>query len=134
MERIAPDGRPFEGAKRWEIDAAGLASLSPFTLAGMMDALIHADPGSYRVTVYVVTNRTVTNTAAPMKSDIAKVLAVNGGAGLPEAFSQPRFGTDYHVTALIYEFSREAVGKPAEFSRPSHRSALSQLRLAKVLS
>jgi hypothetical protein len=134
MERIAPDGRRFDGTKGWAVDASGLASLSrPLTLAGMMDALLHADPGSYRVMVFVVTNRTVTNSAAPMKSDVARTLVSNGVADLPEGFAQAKFGPDYRVTVLIYEFSRTAVGKPAQFSRPSSRSAASQLRLAQIL-
>ena len=135
MERVGPDGRPVQGAKRWATEATGLASLSSsFTLASLIRSLVNADPGSYRVMIFVVTNRPVTNSTADMKADTAKVLVVNGASDLPEGFSQARFGPDYRVTALIYEFNRTAVGKPAEFSRPSTRTAADQLRLAKILN
>jgi len=134
MERIAPDGRPFGGEKRWVTEASGLASLSsPLSLSSMMNALFNADPGSYRVMVFVVTNKPVTSSAAAMSSDVAKVMVAEGAPGLPHKFAQARFGPDYRVTALIYEFSRTAAGKPAQFSRPSTRSAAQQLRLAKIL-
>jgi hypothetical protein len=134
MERIAPDGRPFQGQGRWATDASGLASFSgPLSLGGMLESLLHADPGSYRVMVFVVTNRPVTNSAAPMKSDLARTLAVKGASGVPHRFSEAKFALDYRVTALIYEFNRTSVGKPAEFSRPSSRSAAAQLRLANIL-
>jgi hypothetical protein len=134
MERIAPDGRPFTGPKRWTTEASGLASFSDgLSLASMMNALLHADPGSYRTLVFVVTNRPVTSTAAAMSSDVAKEMVVEGASSLPQGFDEARFGPDYRVTALIYEFSRTAVGKPAQFSRPSTRSAAQQLRLAGVM-
>lgn len=134
MERIAPDGRPFAGAKRWRLDASGLASFSGgLSLASLRDALVNADPGSYRTMVFVVTNRPVTSTGAAMKSDVAKELAAEGASDLPEGFGQARFTPQYRATALIYEFNRSAVGKPAEFSRPSAVSAGEQLRLAKIV-
>jgi hypothetical protein len=134
MERIAPDGRPFAGEKRWVTEASGLASLSgPVSLSSMMNALFHADPGYYRVMVFVVTNKPVTSSAAAMSSDVARVMVAEGAPGLPHKFAQARFGPEYRVTVLIYEFSRTAVGKPAQFSRPSTRSAAQQLRLAKIL-
>lgn len=131
MERVAPDGRPFAGPKRWTTEASGLASFSErLTLASMMEALLHADPGSYRTLVFAVTNKPVTSTAAAMSSDVAKEMVVEGASDLPQRFAEAKFGPDYRVTALIYEFSRTAVGKPAQFSRPSTRSAAQQLRLA----
>jgi hypothetical protein len=134
MERIAPDGRPFAGSKRWATEASALASLSgPLSLSSMINALLHADPGSYRTLVFVVTNKPVTSTAAAMSSDVAKELVVEGATDLPQAFAEARFRPDYRVTALIYEFSRTSVGKPAQFSRPSARPAAQQLRLAKIL-
>ncbi|HET6942843.1 MAG TPA: hypothetical protein VFH89_11840 [Sphingomicrobium sp.] len=134
MERIASDGKPYTDAKRWATEASGLASASEgLSLASMMNALFHADPGSYRVLVFVVTNRPVTSTAAAMSSDVAKEMVVEGPADLPQGFAEARFGPDYRVTVLIYEFNRTSVGKPAQFSRPSIRSAAEQLRLAKVL-
>lgn len=134
MERVATDGRPFQGQKRWAIEASGLASLADsLSLSSLIHSLINADPGSYRMMVFVVTNRPVTNSGTDMKSDTAKVMVVNGASDLPQGFSQVPFGPDYRATALIYEFSRTAIGKPAEFSRPSSRPAADQLRLAKIL-
>jgi hypothetical protein len=134
MERVASDGRPFQGQKRWATDASGLASMSgSLSLSSLIHSLVNADPGSYRMMVFVVTNRPVTNSGTDMKSDMAKVMVVNGASDLPQGFSQVPFDPDYRVTALIYEFSRTAVGKPAEFSRPSTRTAADQLRLTHIL-
>ena len=134
MERIDADGRPFAGAKRWQLNAPGLLSFSHgLSLASLRDALVNADPGSYRMMVFVVTNRPVTSTGTAMKSDVAKELVVEGATDLPEGFTQAPFTNQYRVTALIYEFNRGAVGKPAEFSRPSAVPAADQLRLSKIL-
>ena len=134
MERLAANGKPFAGAQRWETDAAALAPLSGlFSPATLIHALVNADPGSYRTMVFVVTNRPVTNSGAAMTQDTAKAMETAGASSLPGGFSKPVFTTDYRVTALIYEFKRNSVGKPAQFSTPSTRSGAEQLRLAGIL-
>ena len=133
MERLEPDGHPFAGAQRWDTKAGGLNKLANFSFASLMKSLVNADPGSYRVMVFVVTNRPVISSGPVMESEVATNLSANGASALPEDYSKAKFGTDYRATVLIYEFKRTSVGKPAKFSSPSIRTAAEQLQLANIM-
>lgn len=134
MERIRTDGSPQPGAGRWAVDAAPLISFSgPVTLSALAGALFNADPGTYRILVFVVTDRPVTVTGGGMQSDVARRMIIEGVDDLPEDFEQVPFGLGHRITVLVYQFSRTSVGKPAEFSSPSQVPARRQLQLAGLL-
>ena len=133
MERVQPDGHPFAGAQRWDTNAAGLNKLADFSLAGLVSSLVNADPGSYRVMVFVVTNQPVISSGPAMESGTATNLSGGGSTSLPADFAKARFTAPYNATVLIYEFKRTSVGKPAKFSSPSTRTAADQLRLAGIM-
>ena len=134
MERIRRDGSPYPGDARWNADATGLLSLAgPVTLRSLAAALRNADPGAYRVIVFVVTDAPVTANGTSLASERARRLVADGAGALPRSFDDVPYGPDHMVTALIYEFRRTAVGRPAEFSSPSAVPARLQLERSGLL-
>lgn len=134
MERVRRDGSPYSGPDRWATDPRGLLSLSgPVTLAAIAAALVSPDPGTYRIFVFVVTDRPVVASSGAMSSEAARQLVVRGAAALPGGFDAAPLTSGYRATALIYEFKRDAVGRPARTSSPSDLPARTQLRAAGLI-
>ena len=119
LERIGPDGAAVTGPARWNTGPRSLLDPADFTsLRRLINALRHADPGRYRAIVFHVASR------GP----------VIGGGDLPDVTSAPTrltepyrgvaFGPNIAVRALVYEFSRPAVGQAMQLV-PSGGSRLS---------
>lgn len=134
MERINPDGTPFSGPDRWRVAPTGLLSIdNGFSLVNLLNALVHADPGHYRVFVFLVTDVPVTGSPSGMPESEANALAGNGAASLPSEFRAITFGDGYNVTALVYEFDRASLGAAPNLSIPSALSGEDHLRGAGLL-
>jgi hypothetical protein len=120
MERIHPDGRPYPGDQRWNILPTGLLTWHDgFSVRAFLTALTNADPGHYRVLVFVVTDKPVTRSSDRMSRDTATGLADSGAAALPVTFANAQFNESYTATALVYEFIRPSLGAGADLSIPS---------------
>jgi hypothetical protein len=142
IERINPDGTPFAADQRWHIAPTGLLSFGDgFTfdklIGDCVTAVTHADPGHYRIFVFVVTDVPVTGpppgSTNAMTVAAANTLAENGAASLPSAFGEIPFSDSYSVTALVYEFERPSVGTGANLSIPSDMPGIVHLQRAGLL-
>jgi hypothetical protein len=110
IERITALGAPLPDPKRFS-----LASVSLFDGCGvhLLSCLLHADPGRYRVIVFVVTDGVVISGAAVPTFATVQNWSDHGGSVLPDAIqSQSLAGR--HIFALVYEFLRPAVDTPPQ--------------------
>lgn len=134
IERMTETGTPWSDDGRWVMRSPSLLTLSgELSLARIIDALINADPGRYRVLVFVVTDRAVVSSAPPISVEGASSLVTDGGASLPGSLGAALFTPGHNVTVLIYEFERPALG---QYPKPVSASAvpgLTQLQRSGVL-
>ena len=78
LERIADDGRP--APERWSVQPAKRRS---FSLRDYLSALFRAEPGRYRVIVFVTTARAVSASAeVPDRETMERLLRSGAGASL----------------------------------------------------
>lgn len=128
MERVDDLGRPFSGEARWEIGPKGLITLSQgITFTALRQALLRSDPGHYRLMVLMVTDKPVISAKTRMSSDEARDKIIEGAASLTADFDHAPVDQAYRINVLFYEFKRESVGAPAQFSSPSSVPAALQL-------
>jgi len=115
VERIRSDKTSWPGDARWNLARVPLVDLSEgFSLGRILGALINADPGSYRMIVFYVTDRQVTPGRRQPSSDFRN-LPTGGPDELSRNVSRWRYGSNYRVRALVYEFHRRSVSSPAYF-------------------
>lgn len=128
IERITAAGAPYREPGRWSLAATSLGSSC--SIGHLLDCLLHADPGRYRVLVFMATRATVLSSGSVPTFDKVQNWVANGGSFLPDSIRrQPLAGR--HVAVLVYEFVRPAVDKmPAQIST---LSALAQLRAAGIV-
>lgn len=133
-ERFNRDGRSARGYRRWRLDPTGLIEMpEPFSFGGLLAALRHADPGRYRVIVFVVTTVNQTSGAGAITVDAARAMVEGGGDRLPPGIAALPVTSEQHLTALIYTFSRVSVNASMRFDDPSGLDALSHLRAAGLI-
>jgi hypothetical protein len=104
LERINDDGSPASAAERW---AAGGYQNDALNLAQFLRGLFYADPGRYRVIVFIIQDQPFTQ--APEKTlsgEQAEALLPSGANVLPPEVAE-RPVADSHCTALIYEFAND---------------------------
>jgi hypothetical protein len=89
----------------------------PFSFSRYLTGLFVAPVGNYRQIVFVTTNYPFVASGKPMTDDVAERILRSGANALPTSYRAIRFGTDYNVTALIYEFQKrpqeQALARPA---------------------
>ena len=107
IERIKADGTPFPIPGRWQLAATPL--LGSFSFAGLLDRLRNADPGHYRVLVFLVTTNAVTSGGANGTFEEASGWVGGGGDFLPAAIAGAPLTGQHNISLLIYEFARPAV-------------------------
>jgi hypothetical protein len=104
LERINDDGSPASAAERW---AAGGYQNDALNLAQFLRGLFYADPGRYRVIVFIIQDQPFTQ--APDKvfsGEQAEALLPSGANVLPPEVAE-RPVAESHCTALIYEFAND---------------------------
>lgn len=115
LERIRDDKSPFPGDARWNTGPNSLLNLRDgFSLSRIIDGLINADPGRYRMILFYITDRSVNPTDRPAPSDMAN-LPGRGRDELPGNFADYPYTDAYRVRALVYEFARPSVAAPPGF-------------------
>jgi hypothetical protein len=131
IEQIYPDGRPKEGDARWPTD------ISPpriFSITSYVRALFSRSPGLYRVMVFVVTNRPLTQSGPISKHSSPRDWAWSGANKLPTAIGFVDYTTEFSCTVLIYEFEQPATGMEATLSLPSKLIGRTHLERSSILS
>jgi hypothetical protein len=114
LEHINPDGTASED--RWSREVVPMRT---FSIGEFVHALFRARPGHYRVIVFVLTNKPLTqDIRMRVNSKQADLWTQDGANALPKEMAEMEYTTDYRCTALIYEFKSLANGE-ATFVEPS---------------
>lgn len=121
LERIDEDGAPASADHRWaeaprQADAAGLTQF--------LRGLFFANPGRYRVIVFVIQDQPFTqDTDKTISGDQARKMLSTGANALPrEVATRPL--AEPQCTALIYEFSNDGIAMKRVESRLTARQHL----------
>ena len=103
LEQINFDGTPKQSSERWATVVEPLRKLS---LRRYLEALFTANPGYYRIIVFIVTPHPFSQTAPEINRDEAEAWLRKGVNTLPKSIGQQIYSSDYNITALIYEFEQ----------------------------
>lgn len=114
IEQINQDGSPKESVDRWSLE---VPPLRKFSLGSYLNALFTAQPGYYRVIVFVVTSQAFPQRDVKVTSEQSKGWLSGGLNKLPEKIGNQEYSSAHSCTALIYEFKQ--TGKHAELVDPS---------------
>jgi len=131
LERIHPDGKPFEPPDRWSGEPGRLHS---FDLKAYLRALFTADPGTYRVIVFVVSDLPFRPLDRPPSYAEVRGWLSGGLTALPPEIGQRPYTPGHRVTALVYEFRRDRGGSEPVFVEESRLSGLDHLQKARILA
>jgi hypothetical protein len=106
LERIQASGVSMSVPARWAVAATGLGTR--FSLGDYLRALFTADPGYYRVIVFVVTPVPFAQSEKTVTAGEAEQWLRSGLNMLPQSIAQQPYASGVATTALIYEFERTA--------------------------
>ena len=111
MEQIRKDGSPSPDAARWSTQMPPASSMN---VVEFIKALANAQPGFYRVIVFVATDQPWkrSGTASPTGKQAEEWLST-GVSALPPDLGQRPYGDGHRTTTLIYEFRKASANKAA---------------------
>jgi len=129
LERIHPDGSPYQGTARFD---SRFSPLPEFSLSGYLHALFRAPTGYYRVIAFIISDTPFAATGTPVSSQEANMWLEHGANALPLRIADVGYSVGYACTALIYEFQKQdAQSDPVE-DTPGLLSADTHLVKAKI--
>ena len=127
LERITEDGEPVTTGERWPTTSLK----ERFDLGKYLRALFYTDPGFFRVIVFVLsTEFERTSDEEPTPKEAFRWLR-RGMVMLPRDMAEQAIIEKHELTALIYEFEREA-GSNAVVLAPGRLSGRTHLARAKL--
>jgi hypothetical protein len=129
MEQIKADGTPSPEPARWSAD---LPRVSKMTLLEFIRALVSAQPGFYRVIVFIVTDQPWPRMAEEPTGREAHEWLTKGFVWLPKSIGKLPYGLDYRTTALVYEFRKDSKDAEATLVAPSQTTADDHIRKAGI--
>ncbi|NVK58142.1 MAG: hypothetical protein HWE26_21310 [Alteromonadaceae bacterium] len=132
LERVDGLGKPFPAPERWDINDISV-SLDSFSWARLLRVLVGAEPGYYRVLVFVIIDKNqviVFDEALQDEASIA-ALANDGAIHLPETIREIAVADDFNLSVLVYEMARSRSATAAEIHQ-SGISAKEQLLLTNI--
>ena len=103
IEQIELDGRSKTRPARWSTDPS---PLTEFSISAYIRALFTANPGYYRIIVFVVTNVPFTQSDRQLSRSEGIAWLRAGLNILPESIGAEGYTPDVICTALIYEFEQ----------------------------
>ncbi|MGP0091937.1 MAG: tetratricopeptide repeat protein [Xanthobacteraceae bacterium] len=126
VERIRSDGTP-ETHGRW------FSSQGPttFSLQGYLRRLLYADPGHYRLVVFVITDKPFSTSNEALTRQEATDLVGRGVNVVPATAWTQLYSAQHRCTALIYEFKKISATEP-ELLIPSPMPGRDHLMKARV--
>ena len=128
-ERCLPDGRAAQAPRRWAMEPSALIDWTQLRDPRQwIDAFRQADPGHYRVLVFLVTDRDRTTGSGAVDIDTAEGWTTGGADRLPGAIAGLPLTADSHLEVLVYEFARAAVNATPAFVKSSALGARAHLR------
>lgn len=116
LEQIEKDGTPKSGMERWSLK---VDPVSQFSLGAYLKALFTAQPGYFRLIIFVISPDAVLTSDQPLEETQASTLLTFGMPQLPNRFDDEIFTAKHNCTALIYEFEKEKGIKEAKTLIPS---------------
>lgn len=129
LEQIKPDGTPSPEPARWSAD---LPSARELNLLEFMKALANAEPGYYRVMVFIVTNQPWSRTGEVPTTKEAEVWLSKGFNKLPPSIGALPYEHDYSATVLVYEFKKTSKDADAAFLKSSQTRGEDHLKKAGI--
>lgn len=132
-ERIRDDGAPFSARQRWVFEASPLLTVGDVFAdfpGGLLQRLREADPGRYRLLVFLVTTRPVTSDRSRPGFEQIRALGAGGGDFLPPEIGQIALTPRHNISVLVYEFRRQSVSASPELLQPGALSARQHLASA----
>lgn len=130
LEQIKADGTPSPEPARWSTQLPWVTNM---TLFEFIKALAKAQPGYYRVIVFIVTNQAWSRTGKRPTGDEAERWLAKGFNRLPRSIGDLPYDPDYRTTALVYEFKKVSQDAAATFLEPSLTSADEHLKKAGII-
>jgi hypothetical protein len=129
IEQIKADGSPSPEPARWSTDLPWVGNM---TLLEFVRALVNAQPGYYRVIVFIVTDQPWSRTGAKPSGVEASEWLPKGFTWLPDSIGKLPYGSDYRTTVLVYEFRKVSKDASATLLEPSLTSADDHLEKAGI--
>lgn len=108
LEQINPDGTP-KNPGRWSLEQE---ILEYFSMKRYLRALFFADPGLFRVVVFIVTPQPFSQSEQVVKRDDAMGWLSGGLSALPTLVKNQEFTDEFKITALIYQFEKPESDEP----------------------
>lgn len=115
LEQIDEDGNPKEPG-RW---SEKYEPISKFSLRHIINSLLKARKGLWRVTVFIVTSHDFQQQDVEITSDEAIEWLRAGMIRLPPSKAQISYSDFHYCTALIYEFEQTKPNQEAEIKTTS---------------
>jgi hypothetical protein len=110
LEQIEPDRKSKLPPARWSTDVPRL--VGKFSLGDYLRALFTANPGYYRLIVFVVTDVLFSESSRSITEAEAQGWLTGGLNALPPGIGLQPYDPGVICTALVYEFERRATGAP----------------------
>jgi hypothetical protein len=129
LEQMQADGTSKAPPDRWAVEYKPVAS---FSLALYLRALFTADPGFYRIIVFVVTSQSFSQRPSEVSREEAMTWLQRGLDRLPADLAGREYTGQYACTALIYQFEQPGSGEGAKLDVPSDLPGRTQLERAKL--
>jgi hypothetical protein len=129
IEQIRSDGTPSPEPVRWSTE---LPPVSTLNLIEFIRALAGAQPGYYRVVVFIVTDQPWPRTGEMPSAATAERWLAEGYTWLPPSISELTYGPAYRTTALIYVFRKMSSADSATLLEDSSTSAYDHLERAGI--
>jgi hypothetical protein len=129
LEQINRDGTSKEPPDRWAVE---VQPLRKFSLKAYLIALFTANPGRYRIIVFIVSPHPFSQADVEVSRDEAIAWLGSGLDRLPDEIGQLEYTERHKCTALIYEFDQSNPDEPVEFKEPSDLQGRTHLVKAKL--
>jgi lipid-binding SYLF domain-containing protein len=123
LEQIKADGTSKPPPERWSLESPRAAE---FTLSDYLRALLTADPGYFRVIVFIMSDAPFPQ-APGQTSYVETIMWLRGGLNvLPMEIANKPYRRTFALTVLIYEFEKDK-GKDPKLNQPSRLDAHTHL-------
>ena len=129
MEQIKPDGTPSSEPARW---STKMPRIDKMNLLEFIKALANAQPGYYRVIVFIVTDHPWRRIGDKPTGVVAEQWLAEGFNKLPEYIGRLAYGCEHRTTALVYEFKKRNSNADAIFIDTSETRAMDHLKKAGI--
>jgi hypothetical protein len=136
LERINDDGTSLAGNQRWPSGGSGNRDAAPKSagdLFNILYGLFYADPGRYRIIVFILQDRPFSQSSRRITDEEAREWLWRGANSLPRPIAERSF-TDGTCTALVYEFASNGTMANRVDSRLTGRQHLEKAGVLAILA